>query len=391
MFVGRADAVGLARAGLPVDLQERSGVVHDVEPVADVVALAVDGDRLAVDRAEDDRGDQLLGMLVRAVVVRAVGDEHRQAVRRVPCPDQVVAGGLARGVGAVGGVTGGLGERRVARAEAAEHFIRRDVHEAKLFGRGWGEPGVVRPGGFEEDLGADDVGLDKLGGVSDRAVDVRLGSEVEDAQGLVFGEGRAEGRGVADIGFDQFETVGREVLEVFAAAGVGEFVVADDAVVGLGQQQVDEVRADEAGGAGDQEYGRGQGGRVLRWTPSTSVHRVGVAGRGRWVVQNGRGEGCSGSAGCAGKLLRRRRLGGVAGGRTMEFSVVERGGRIKRSLGVGWWFEVGGGIAILVLVLVLVLLLVIDGCALRGAGGALAAGEGLGACARGGGGAALFD
>ena len=52
---------------------ECAGVVLDVEPVADVVAVAVDRQGLALQGVEDHQRDQLLGELVGAVVVRAVG------------------------------------------------------------------------------------------------------------------------------------------------------------------------------------------------------------------------------------------------------------------------------------------------------------------------------
>ena len=52
-------------------------VVFHVEPVANVEALAVHGQRLTIARVQDDDRDQLLRELERAVVVRAVGDLDR--------------------------------------------------------------------------------------------------------------------------------------------------------------------------------------------------------------------------------------------------------------------------------------------------------------------------
>ena len=54
--------------------QDAGAVVLDVEPVAHVAAVAVDRQRLALERVQDHERDQLLGELVRAVVVRAVRD-----------------------------------------------------------------------------------------------------------------------------------------------------------------------------------------------------------------------------------------------------------------------------------------------------------------------------
>ena len=60
---------------------------------------------------------------MRAVVVAAVGGQHWQAIGVVPCAHQVVAGGLAGTVGAVGLVRVVFRERRVLRCKAAIHLI----------------------------------------------------------------------------------------------------------------------------------------------------------------------------------------------------------------------------------------------------------------------------
>ena len=83
-------------------------MVLDVEPVAHLQAVAVDRQGLAGQRVDDDQRDQLFGEVVGAVVVGAIGGEHRQAVGVVPGAHQVVAGGLAGRVGAVGLVAGGF-------------------------------------------------------------------------------------------------------------------------------------------------------------------------------------------------------------------------------------------------------------------------------------------
>jgi hypothetical protein len=50
-------------------------VVLDVEPVALVAAVAVEGDLLVVEQVGDEQRDHLLGELVGAVVVGAAGDD----------------------------------------------------------------------------------------------------------------------------------------------------------------------------------------------------------------------------------------------------------------------------------------------------------------------------
>jgi hypothetical protein len=77
--------------------------------------------------------------------------------------------------------------------------------------------------------------------VRDRAVHVRLGGEVHDG---VHAIGHLEHEvAVLDRAHHQLDVLG----QVVAPPGVGELVEHDDRVAGV--QQVDEGRADEAGGA----------------------------------------------------------------------------------------------------------------------------------------------
>lgn len=65
-----------------------------MDPVADVLALAVELGAHAVDDVRDLARDELLHVLVGAVVVGAVGDRGAQAVGARPGADQHVGAGL---------------------------------------------------------------------------------------------------------------------------------------------------------------------------------------------------------------------------------------------------------------------------------------------------------
>lgn len=69
-----ADEIGLPHAALGEDGPHGRGVVLGVNPVADVLAAAVELGAHAVDDVGDLPGDELLHVLVGAVVVGAVGD-----------------------------------------------------------------------------------------------------------------------------------------------------------------------------------------------------------------------------------------------------------------------------------------------------------------------------
>ena len=71
-----------------------TGMIDDIEPVAHVLALAIDGQRLAVTDVVDEQRYQLLGELIGAVVVRAVGDDNGHAIGIVEGTHEVVGRSL---------------------------------------------------------------------------------------------------------------------------------------------------------------------------------------------------------------------------------------------------------------------------------------------------------
>jgi hypothetical protein len=69
LLVVTADVVGLSDQTSCHHLVERARVIFHIEPVTDLVALAIDRQRLAIQRIEEHQRDQLLGEVIRAVVV----------------------------------------------------------------------------------------------------------------------------------------------------------------------------------------------------------------------------------------------------------------------------------------------------------------------------------
>ncbi len=132
-LVVAADVVGFADAAALEHGAEGAAVVEDEEPVADLLAVAVDRQRLALEGVGDHQRDELFGELVRAVVVRAVGDDGGQAVGVDPGADEVVAGGLGCGVGAVGRVGSVFVEGGVVGGQRAVDLVGGDVEEAEVF------------------------------------------------------------------------------------------------------------------------------------------------------------------------------------------------------------------------------------------------------------------
>ena len=93
-LVEAADVVGVGGLPLMEDYVDVAGIVLDEEPVTHVLALAVDGQRLAVADVVNEEGDQLLRELVGTVVVGAVRHDGRHTVCVVVCAYEMVAAGL---------------------------------------------------------------------------------------------------------------------------------------------------------------------------------------------------------------------------------------------------------------------------------------------------------
>jgi hypothetical protein len=105
---------------------------------------------------------------------------------------------------------------------------------------------AVPTGRLQEHVNAQDVGLNECAGVHQRAVDVRLGGEVDDGVGVthrLFDPG-----GVADVTMD--EAIARVVLDVetvVEVTGVGQQIKIDNLPAWpLTKNQPYEIRADKS-------------------------------------------------------------------------------------------------------------------------------------------------
>lgn len=238
-----SDEVGLPHAALGEDVPDGRGVVLGVDPVADVLAAAVELGAHAVDDVGDLPGDELLHVLVGAVVVGAVGDRGAKAVGAGPCAHEHVGTRLGGAIGARGlirrllGELGGVVERQVA-----VDLVGGDVVVAD----------AVFPHGLQQAEGALHVGAQERLGVRDGVVVVALGGVVHDR--VVARHQPVQQLRVADVAHDELHAVRRQPRDVLGVAGVGQLVQDGhvDARVVL-HHVVHEVAADEAATARDDD------------------------------------------------------------------------------------------------------------------------------------------
>ena len=238
-----ADQVGLADAALREDAPDGGAVVLGVDPVADVPAVAVELGAHPVDQVRDLARDELLHVLVGAVVVGAVGDGGLEAEGAGPGADQQVGGrlgGAVRGARAVGRLLGEAG--RVVQRQVAVDLVGGDVVVAH----------AVPAAGLDEGVGALDVGAQERARVGDGVVVVGLGGVVD--HGVGPGHEAVDERGVADVAHDELDAVRGQPRDVVGVAGVGQLVEHGDVDARvLAHDVVDEVGADEAAAAGDDD------------------------------------------------------------------------------------------------------------------------------------------
>src|SRR3989454_5859613 len=149
---------------------QRPAVVFHEDPVAFVEAVAVDRKLLAFERISDHEREELLRKLVRPVIVRAASNDSGKAVGPAKTPHQEVRRRLAGRVWAAR-LEMRLLVRFTARRQAPINFVGRDVQEA---------PDALLSSRFEQRVGADHIGFHEGARVSNAAVHVSFGRQVND-------------------------------------------------------------------------------------------------------------------------------------------------------------------------------------------------------------------
>ena len=135
---------------------------------------------------------------MRSIVVRAIGEQDRQSVGVAPGPDQMVGCRLGGRIRRARIVARLLGEISVV-CQRAINLVGRDMKEPEIScARTKFAP--MRERGLEQDIGADDIGVDEFGGTVDRSVDMAFRRQMHDRVGIEARKNLGNGRTIADIG-----------------------------------------------------------------------------------------------------------------------------------------------------------------------------------------------
>ncbi len=233
-FVKPADVVCLGNLPVMENHVDGAGVVFYKEPVANVLALAVNRERFLVADVVDEERNQLFGELVRTVVVAAVRHDGRHAVGVVEGANKVVGACLGCRIRGVRRVLCGLveevvtvgqvmfagarrrGERgrdafRMVHLEGAIDFIGRDMVEALAFVL-FRETFPIELCSLEKAQSTHHVRLREGKRVLDGAVHVTFCRQVDDAVDMLILHELVESVKVADVHLH--ELVVRLVLDI---------------------------------------------------------------------------------------------------------------------------------------------------------------------------------
>src|SRR5216683_5055284 len=247
-FGARPDQIRLADAASCNDPPQCRHMVVDMQPVADVRALAVDRQRLASYCIEHHQGNELLRKLIGAVIIGAVRHQDWQPVGAMPGASEMVGAGLARRVGRVRSIRADLAKLSCGRQLAID-LVGGNVKETKLgAARGIKAAPVVKRN-FEQRRRTDDVGPDESKGRIDRTIDMAFSGKMVHRSRTVLIEDSRDCSAVADIRTDE-EMIGTADYrcEVVKIARIGELVDCDDTLA-VADESADEGRPYEAGTA----------------------------------------------------------------------------------------------------------------------------------------------
>ena len=133
VFISGTEVVNLPRSAVFEGCDQSEGTILDVDPVADLLAGAVDGEGLVAHGVINESGDELFPVLARSVVIRAASDDDILKISGVSRDGEKVGAGLGGGVG-----------RRGAELGEFVEFLRKGSRAIDFVS------GALKKGNFEE-------------------------------------------------------------------------------------------------------------------------------------------------------------------------------------------------------------------------------------------------
>lgn len=231
----------------------RTTVVRHIQPVPNLLAIAINRQGFTRQRIGDDQRNQLLREVIRPVIVRAIARRHRQPIGVMPSTHQMIAGRLARRIRAVWLVRISLGKGRVHRLQRTIHFIGAHMMKAEGRFRLAFQRRPVAARSLQQGECAIDIGTHELARAMNATIHMALGRNMHDGARLVRSQQRIDQRPVTDIALH--ESVARIALQrsqILQIARVSQLVQIDHRLIARAQPVQNEVTTNEAGPTGYQ-------------------------------------------------------------------------------------------------------------------------------------------
>src|SRR5690349_14636994 len=218
-----------------------TAVVLHVQPIALLLAVAINGEILLAKGICDHERHKFFGKLIRPIVVRRPRDYRGETIRADIGPYQEIGRGLRGGVR-----TARLQRKTFVREDAlrnvAVHFVGGNMHKP-------GHGNLTRD--FEQNESARDVGLDDWSWLVDASVDVGFRGEVNDS--ITTTHGLFHRNCVTNVALYKFiARIVRYCFQVREISRISQLVVVDDGYIFSGLEDIaNKVGANKAGASRD--------------------------------------------------------------------------------------------------------------------------------------------
>ena len=231
-LVPATDVIGFTEtAGLQYAPQG-TAMVADVQPVAHLLTITIDRQRLARERIGNDEWDQFLGELQRSVVIRAVAGNDRQTIGVMPGAHEMIRCRLGCRVRAVRCIRRGLGKRCVVRTQTTEDFIRGYMQKTKCGFVRVRQSGQIGARRFEQAEGTIDIGSDEITRAMNRTINVAFGCKMHDGAWTVLFQQRGYQRAIADITLHKDMTgIAGQGGKIGRITGIGQLIQVDHGLI----------------------------------------------------------------------------------------------------------------------------------------------------------------
>ena len=242
----RADQIRLADTALRQDRPHAAGMVLGMDPVAHVLAFAVQFRTLSVQDVRDLARDELLHMLEGTIIVRTVRDRRANPVRARPRAHQHIARGLRRRIRRARMIRRMLREPgRIVQGEVAVYLVRAHVVVA--------DP--ILPDRLEQTERALHVRPQERLRIRDGIVVVGLGRVMHDR--VMPRHDFVEQIRIANVAHHELHTILRQARDVLRIARVRELVQHGHMHVRMVLHHVmNEIRTDETTATGHNDVMR---------------------------------------------------------------------------------------------------------------------------------------